>query len=214
MKRLPSATAPAHHGGPEGLPAGVEELLAEVVADGFTLYCCGPKLAPNALVAAYEWDHCVDLLTIRGFDRVTTARVPAQGRTVDLFAPEVVVWAYEGPPQPALRALLALVHPAHPDAPTVEYPAPAGLHVSRAEQRPMTIQPPSPGRAGVRAARLAAAVPIPRAVTPEVTRRRAGDPAPEIAGWPSVEAPAAPTLGSRRPAGHQQTREWEVHHAR
>jgi hypothetical protein len=163
MKRLPSATAPAHHGGPEGLPAGVEELLAEVVADGFTLYCCGPKSAPHALVACYEWDHCVDLLTIRGFDRVTTARVPAQGRTVDLFAPEVVVWAYQGLPQPALRALLALVHPAHPDAPTVEYPAPAGLGVSRAEQRPMTIQPPSPGRAGVRAARLTAAVPIPSA---------------------------------------------------
>jgi hypothetical protein len=59
--------------------------------------------------------------------------------------------------------LLALVHPAHPDAPTVEYPAPAGLGVSRAEQRPMTIQPPSPGRTGVRAARLAAAMPIPRA---------------------------------------------------
>ena len=159
MKRLPSATAPTHHGGPESLPAGVEQLLAEVVADGFTLYCCGPKSAPHALVAAYEWDHCVDLLTIRDFDRVTTARVPTQARTVDLFAPEVVVWAYQGPPQPALRALLALVHPAHPDAPTVEYPAPAGLGVSRAEQRPMTIQPPSPGRTGVRAARLAAAVP-------------------------------------------------------
>jgi hypothetical protein len=54
---------------------------------------------------------------------------------------------------------LTLVHPAHPDAPTVEYPAPAGLHVPRDRQRPMRIQPPSPGRAGVRAARLAAAVP-------------------------------------------------------
>jgi hypothetical protein len=157
MRGLGSAAA--HHSGPEvALPAVVEELLVEVVADGFVLYCCGPKAAPNALVACYEWDHCVDLLTVRGFDRVTTARVPTRG-AVDIFAPEVVVWAYEGPPQPALRALLALVHPAHPDAPTVEYPAPAGLHGPRDRQRPMRIQPPSPGRAGVRAARLAAAVP-------------------------------------------------------
>jgi hypothetical protein len=151
----------AHPGGQEvALPAGVEQLLVDVVADGFTLYCCGLKSAPNALVACYEWDHyaCVDLLTFRDFDRVVTARVPTQG-TVDIFAPEVVVWAYEGPPQPALRALLNLVHPAHPDAPTAGYPAPAGLHVPRAQQRPMTIQPRSPGRAGVRAARLAAAVP-------------------------------------------------------
>ncbi len=101
----------AHHGGQEVvLPPGVEQLLVDVAADGFTLYCCGPKAAPNALVACYQWDHCVDLLTIRDFDRVTTARVPAQGRTVDLFAPEVVVWAYEGPPRQALHALLALVH--------------------------------------------------------------------------------------------------------
>ncbi|MGH3777955.1 MAG: hypothetical protein ACRDRR_19850 [Pseudonocardiaceae bacterium] len=141
------------------LPAVVEELLVDVVADGFTVYCCGPKDTPNALVACYEWDRyaCVDLLTIRDFDRVTTARVPKRG-TVDIFAPEVVVWAYEGPPQRALRALLELVHPAHPDAPIADYPAPAGLHIPRCRQRPMTIRPPAPGRARVRAQRLATAM--------------------------------------------------------
>jgi hypothetical protein len=139
------------------LPTVVEELLLEVVADGFILYCCGPKTAPNALVACYEWDHCVDLITICDFDRITTARAPARGR-VDIFAPEMVVWAYEGPPHQALRALLDLVHPAHPGAPTSNYPAPASLHIPRAQQRPMTIRPPSPGRARVRAARLATAM--------------------------------------------------------
>ncbi|MGH3994247.1 MAG: hypothetical protein ACRDSN_17520 [Pseudonocardiaceae bacterium] len=136
------------------LPAAVDELLVDVAADGFVLYCCGPKAAPNALVACYEWDQYLDLLTIRNFDRVTTARVPKHA-TVDIFAPEVVVWAYQGPPQHALRALLDLVHPAHPDAPTTECAAPASLHVPRAQQRPMTIRPPSSGRARVRAARLA-----------------------------------------------------------
>lgn len=137
------------------LPAVVEELLVKVVTDGFTLYCCGPKDAPRALVACYEWTHYVDLLTVRDFERVITARVPTQGVPVDIFAPEVVVWAYEGPPEHAVRALLNLVDPAHPDAPRSEYPAPAGLHIPRARQRPMTIQPPLPSRARVRADRLA-----------------------------------------------------------
>jgi hypothetical protein len=34
---------------------------------------------------------------------------------VDIFTPELVVWAYEGSPQQALRTLLDLVHPVHPD---------------------------------------------------------------------------------------------------
>jgi hypothetical protein len=143
-----------HCGWQVSLPPVVEGLLLDVVADGFVLYCCGDRAAPNALVASYEWDHCVDLVTIRDFERVTAARMPRKGK-VDIFAPEVVVWAYEGPPQQALRALLNLVHPAHPDAPTIEYPAPPGLHIPRAQQRPMTIRLPSPDRAAVRAVRLA-----------------------------------------------------------
>lgn len=44
MRRLLSA---AHHPGAEvGLPAEVEQLLVEVVTDGFVVYCCGPKAAP------------------------------------------------------------------------------------------------------------------------------------------------------------------------
>ncbi|MCA1673331.1 MAG: hypothetical protein LC799_14405, partial [Actinobacteria bacterium] len=57
-----------------------------------------------------------------------------------------------------LRALLGLVHPQHPDAPTVAHPAPRSLHVPRSEQRPLTIRLPSPGRAGMRATWLAAAM--------------------------------------------------------
>ncbi len=140
-------------GGQTSLPPVVEGLLLDVVADGFVLYCCGPKAAPNALVASYQWDHYTDLVTIRDFDRVTAARVPTRG-TVAIFAPDVVVWTYESTPQQALQALLNLVHPAHPDAPTTEYPAPPSLHIPRAEQRPMTIRLPSPDRAEARATRL------------------------------------------------------------
>ncbi len=156
MRRLPSAVS--LDGGSElGLSAEVEELLVDLAGDGFVLYCCGSKAVPNALVACYEWDQYLDLAIVRDFDRVTTARVPKRG-AVDIFAPDVVVWAYEGPPQRALRALLELVHPEHPDAPTTAYPAPANLHVPRAQQRPMTIRPPSPSQARARAARLATAM--------------------------------------------------------
>jgi hypothetical protein len=140
------------------LPSEVERLLLDVVADGFVVYCCGPRAAPFALVASYQWEDYVDLVTIRCFDRVTTARIPVpQHGRVDVFAPEVVVWEQEGPPQWALRALLDLVSPHHPDAPASAHPAPPSLHIPRAEQRPMTIRLPPPGRAGMRAARLAAA---------------------------------------------------------
>ncbi|HKR51172.1 MAG TPA: hypothetical protein VJT72_16625, partial [Pseudonocardiaceae bacterium] len=77
---------------------------------------------------------------------------------MDIFAPDVVVWAYEGPPQHAVQALLELMHPEHPDAPTTSYPAPARLRVPRAQQRPMTIRFPLPGCARVRAERLATAI--------------------------------------------------------
>ncbi|HEY6425336.1 MAG TPA: hypothetical protein VIY28_19260 [Pseudonocardiaceae bacterium] len=149
--------AAVQDGVPVGLPSAVERLLCDVVADGFVLCCCGGWVEPTALVAFYEWEHCVDLVTIRGFDRVTTGRVPKHCK-VDVFAPEMVVWAYEGPAESALRALLNLVHPQHPDAPISSYLAPRSLHVPRHEQRPLTVRPPSLGRAGIRAARLAAAM--------------------------------------------------------
>lgn len=139
------------------MPPVVERLLLGVVQDGFVLYCCGGRAEPSALVASYEWEHYVDTVVIRGADRVTAARIP-KGAGVDVFMPEVVVWAYQGGAEWALRALLDLVHPHHPDAPTVAHPAPRSLHVPRSEKRPLTIRLPSPGSAGMRATRLAAAM--------------------------------------------------------
>ena len=143
------------------MPPVVGRLLLGVVQDGFVLYCCGGRAEPCALVASYEWEQYVDLVVIRGVDRVTAARVP-KGATADVFAPEVVVWAYQGHAQWALRALLDLVHPRHPDAPTVAHPAPRSLHVPRSEQRPLAIRllvtGQGLGRAGMRATRLTTAM--------------------------------------------------------
>lgn len=148
------------------LPEAVARLLLGIGADGFVVYCCGPKSDPAALVASYEWPHHVDLVTIRDFTRrVAAARVPKQDGTVDVFAPGQVVWSYEGPAEPTLRAVLNLVHPAHPDAPTSTYPAPRALYIPRREQRPLSIRLPSPARMGTRATRLLA-----RLQATEVTR--------------------------------------------
>jgi hypothetical protein len=142
----------------ESLPPAVHRLLRDVVADGFVRYCCGPRTAPVALLACYDWPGFVDLLTIRTFDRITAARAPKpDGRPVDVFDPQQVVWAYQGPAEPALRALLDLVHPAHPDAPTAAFPAPAALHIPRHQQRPLTVQLPHPDQRTARATRLATA---------------------------------------------------------
>jgi hypothetical protein len=155
----PAVFSALHSGRDTHLPLEVERLLLGVVADGFLLHCCGPKAAPFALVASYQWKGYVDLVTIRRFDWITTARVCVPPRRrVDVFAPEAVVWAYKGPPQWALRALLELVHPEHPKAPASAYPAPTSLHIPRTEQRPMAIRFPPPGRASIRAARLMAAM--------------------------------------------------------
>jgi hypothetical protein len=113
------ASSTLRFGGDVCLPSGVERLLLDVVADGFVPYCCGPRAAPRALVASYLWEDHVDLLTIRRLDRIITARIPAPAQDrFDVFAPEAVVWAYEGPPQPALRALLNLPPPTTPSPPS------------------------------------------------------------------------------------------------
>jgi hypothetical protein len=160
-------------------PLEVERLLLDLVVDGFVVYCCGPLTAPRALVASYQWEDYFDLATIRCLERVTTARIPVprHGR-VDVFAPEAVVWAYEGPPEYALSALLNLLHPHHPDAPVSAHPAPLSLHIPRAEQRPMTIKLPPPGRGGTRAARLAAAMAAGRSDPIPADQR--GRPVPEV----------------------------------
>ncbi|MGH3994995.1 MAG: hypothetical protein ACRDSN_21335 [Pseudonocardiaceae bacterium] len=144
-------------GGDVDMPPVVERLLLSVIQDGFVLYCCGGRAEPSALVASYEWGQYVDTVVIRGVDRVTAARVP-KGAGVDVLVPEVVVWAYQGHAEWALWTLLDLVHPRHPEAPTVAHLAPRSLHVPRSEQRPLTIRLPSPARAGMRATRLTAAM--------------------------------------------------------
>ncbi|MGH3797683.1 MAG: hypothetical protein ACRDSP_22665 [Pseudonocardiaceae bacterium] len=134
----------------------LRKLHTDIVGDGFVRYCCGPRTDPVLLLAYYEWPGFVDLVTIRNYERITAARILRQeGRSVDVFAPKLAVWAYQGPAEDTLRALLRLPHPAHPGSPTEPFPAPPALRVDRRDQRPLSIKLPPPEHRHARARRLA-----------------------------------------------------------
>lgn len=114
---------------------------------GFTHYCCGDRRAPHVLVSAYDWGGYLDLINIRGMDRVTAARLPKY-EDLDIFAPSRAVWHYLGALEPTVAAMLQLPPPNHPDAPTATYPAPLTLFVTSHEQRPMTVKPGGMREAG------------------------------------------------------------------
>jgi hypothetical protein len=130
----------------------IEDLFRAVVNDGFTVYCCGLKDDPTALIAFYEWDDYVDVVTVPQEGPAAAARL---ARPVDVLdPPPAAVWTWEGDPEPAIWALLRLAHPDRFDAPAEAVPTPAALRVPRELQRPMSIRMPPAGKAGVRADRL------------------------------------------------------------
>ncbi len=84
VRFAPKSRAP--HSEPASL-SPVEGLLVDIVADGFVCYCRGHRAEPNALVASYRWEQCIDLVTIRNFDRVTVARVPTHTGDTSMYSP-------------------------------------------------------------------------------------------------------------------------------
>jgi hypothetical protein len=116
------------------------QAFAAIKDGGFTVYCCGDRRAPNVLVAAYDWDDYMDVINIRGVDRVAAARLPIYDG-LDVFVPSRAVWHYLGTLEPAVTVMLQLPPPDHRDAPAATYPAPLALFVASHEQRPMAIKP-------------------------------------------------------------------------
>lgn len=85
----------------------------------------------------------MDMINIRGADRVTAARIPTYDG-LDIFAPSRAVWHYLGTLETAVDAMLQLPPPDHPGAPATTYPAPLTLFVASHEQRPMAVKPGRP----------------------------------------------------------------------
>ncbi|MGQ0840257.1 hypothetical protein [Actinokineospora sp.] len=131
----------------------IDGLLRAVVADGFTVYLCGGAERPEAIVATYAWESHVDYVVIKDAHDVTAAR-SRQHRDWDVFAAATVVWSYQGHARWALRAILDLPPPEHPDAPDDEYRAPESLRVDPAHLRKVSVRSPRPGLVARRAMRL------------------------------------------------------------
>jgi hypothetical protein len=75
-------------------PPQTYETFAALRQAGFTAYCCGDRHAPHVLVVAYDWGNSyVDVVTMRGANRVTAARLPTSDG-LDIFAPHQAVWHY------------------------------------------------------------------------------------------------------------------------
>jgi len=131
----------------------IDELLRAVVADGFTVYLCGGPDVPEAIVATYAWESHVDYVVIKDAHEVTAAR-SRHSRDWDVFTPDSVVWSYHGHARWALRAILDLLPPDHPQAPDDEYPAPESLKVDEVHLRRVSVRTPRPGLVARRATRL------------------------------------------------------------
>ena len=122
---------------------GVYDAFAAIKSSGFTLYCCGNRRAPHVLVCTLDRGGYMDVINIRGSDRVTAARLPTYDG-LDIFAPTQAVWHYMGDLEAAVAAILHLPAPGQPDTPTSVYAAPVSLFVASSEQRPMTMKPGTP----------------------------------------------------------------------
>lgn len=151
------STTMTHLTATNGWSRAVENMLHQLVGDGFAFHICGRLCDPVAVVASYPWQHHVDLLTITGANRVTAARAVREPG-FDVFAPGPVVWAYGNEAEPTLRALLDLKHPDHPEHPVATTTPPRLMTVPAHLQRPLTFKPPASWKAGNRARRLTAAL--------------------------------------------------------
>jgi hypothetical protein len=124
-------------------------LFQALVNDGFTAYRCGPQNDPTALIAFYEWDDHIDVITVPQAGSAAAARLAKQDwpdQPQVLEPPPTAVWTWVGDPEPAIWALLRLKHPDHPDAPAEQVPTPAELRVPRELQRPIITRVPPPVR--------------------------------------------------------------------
>lgn len=130
----------------------VKSLFQALVNDGFTVYVCGPKDDPTAVIAFYEWDDHVDVVTVP--QKGPAAAVRLAGAADVLNPPQTAVWAWVGEPELTIWALLRLAHPEHPDAPAEVVATPAALRVPPELRQPTNIRRPPAGKAGVRADRL------------------------------------------------------------
>lgn len=141
---------------------GYQTLFEALVLDGFKRFCFGPEREPYALVASYEWDDYLDVITVRADGLTAAARLCKPADPLD--PPRTAVWTWvgfdedaDGPNTQAesgIWAMLDLSHPNDPDAPHSRVETPAALRIPPEHQKQMKMRQPVPGSVHARAARL------------------------------------------------------------
>jgi hypothetical protein len=116
--------------------ANLEPLLRQVVRQGWTLVCCGPRRQPDALIAVNRCQSWADVVILRGQDRAAAYRTLTRPQDDPLQTFEVV-WHYLSDAQRTLRAVLHI--PPYAVAPT-PYPIPKECRIPEVRRRPLIIR--------------------------------------------------------------------------
>jgi hypothetical protein len=76
-------------------PTEAHDLLAWLRNHGFGAWHLVNAAKPSVIVLFRQWGGWVDVVHIRGCDRVEAARMP-RGDAADIFRPEKIIWHYYG----------------------------------------------------------------------------------------------------------------------
>lgn len=94
----------------------LDDMMNELRARKWTLFTWGPQNAPYLVAGQYRWADVIDIVLLRPNGLGCAYRCPA--RVPDPFRPDAVVFQFESTWLWALRMILIMDQPGHPDAPT------------------------------------------------------------------------------------------------
>ncbi len=99
-----------------GAQLGLDDLMKELRVRRWTLYRWGQEDDPALLVGQFHWTDVIDAVILRPDGLGCSYRCPAG--VPDSFRPDAVAFQWAGDGLWALRRVLALESPGHPQAPT------------------------------------------------------------------------------------------------
>lgn len=126
----------------------LDEVLAQLTRQRqWMVHYVGGSQTPHLIAFTFRWREsgCADVLLLRGEHDAAAYRTPDDDGHADILRPDLVCWSYEASAEAtaiwAMRAVLTIPPPTHPDAPCTLYSAPASCRVPGTEERPLVIRP-------------------------------------------------------------------------
>lgn len=118
---------------------GVDDLMNELRSRRWTLYKWGPEADPTLLVGQCYWPNAIDSVIIRPDGMGCAYRCPTA--VPDPFRPNAVMFQWAGASLWALRTILALEPPDHPNAPVHLHTPIAECSIPADLPRPFVMRP-------------------------------------------------------------------------